>query len=421
MSDVFISYAHQDRRIAARLAKALEGENWSVWWDRELVGGQNFRAKIAEALSEARCVVVLWSKASLRSNWVLDEAQDAQRRNVLVPVRFADSLEPPLGFRSFQTLSLAEWLENGSEIDAPCLAPLFKAVRRAVLGTACLDSDSTECRPGETEFDADRASSEPDPAPPAPDAGPSALDRLVRWARSLRPRHLLATKNGLGALVGIVFGVNYLETRLETNLGWHPSWQAHLLDSFRWFERQVDFEFHDLAGSFAVGGFTLSYFGLFPLLAAVVALEFYRAKEMTPLRVLSLSIGVNYAVSLPFFLFLPIRERWADPGSGAMLLSDRLSSMFIENIRPFSGLDNCFPSFHTSLTVALIMLGFLYATRWRWCTLGLGLTIVLSTFALGIHWLPDIIAGASLGVISVCVARRLDLKITALKLDPIRA
>ncbi len=442
MADVFISYAREDRAGAARIAAALESRQWSVWWDRELIGGQNFRRKIAEALAEARCVLVLWTQASLESNWVLDEAQDGLRRSILVPVQLADALEPPLGFRSFQTISLEGWLAGGAEPDSACLADLFRAVQRAMAGTATVeqpDFEESVCEPvpagglraGKIEaerVDEDHrpaARVEPAPAPrrgtapktpdvPAP--GPGALARWLTRARTFRPRHLVTTKAGLGALLGIVFVLNYVETQLETFLGWSPGWQAHVLESFRWFERYIDFESHDRAGSFAVGGFTLSYFGLFPLLAAIVAVELYRRESLTPFRVLSLSTAVNYAVSLPFFLLLPVRERWADPASGAMLLSDRAHRAFIELFRPFSGLDNCFPSFHTSLTVALIVLGFLYATRLSWCLAALGLTVVLSTFALGIHWLPDIAAGASLGVVSVGLARRLDLKITAWEL-----
>ncbi|MDH3672109.1 MAG: TIR domain-containing protein [Gammaproteobacteria bacterium] len=35
MSDIFISYASEDRERAKALAAALQAQDWSVWWDRD--------------------------------------------------------------------------------------------------------------------------------------------------------------------------------------------------------------------------------------------------------------------------------------------------------------------------------------------------------------------------------------------------
>ena len=34
MSDIFISYAKEDKEKAGLLAEVLEEQGWSVWWDR---------------------------------------------------------------------------------------------------------------------------------------------------------------------------------------------------------------------------------------------------------------------------------------------------------------------------------------------------------------------------------------------------
>ena len=39
MSDIFISYANEDRETAGLLADALEQFGWSVWRDREIAPG----------------------------------------------------------------------------------------------------------------------------------------------------------------------------------------------------------------------------------------------------------------------------------------------------------------------------------------------------------------------------------------------
>lgn len=103
-SDVFLSYARQDRPAAQFLAQALERSGYTVWWDRELLGGQDFEQEIGRQLASARAVVVLWSEASVKSDWVRDEAASARDRGVLVPARLNGTL-PPMGFRSLHTIA----------------------------------------------------------------------------------------------------------------------------------------------------------------------------------------------------------------------------------------------------------------------------------------------------------------------------
>ena len=40
MSDIFLSYASDDRSRARSLAEALEAQGWSVWWDRIIPAGR---------------------------------------------------------------------------------------------------------------------------------------------------------------------------------------------------------------------------------------------------------------------------------------------------------------------------------------------------------------------------------------------
>lgn len=123
---IFLSYKREDEPRAGRLVRALEAEGLSVWWDRGLPGGEEWRANIEKHLNDAKCVIVLWTHASVgpEGGFVRDEAARAKARNILVPVR-AENVAPPLGFGEVQAIDLAHW--RGSRSD-----PFFKDLVAAV-------------------------------------------------------------------------------------------------------------------------------------------------------------------------------------------------------------------------------------------------------------------------------------------------
>jgi len=108
MGAIFLSYAREDRACAEKLAEVLEGAGHDVWWDRHLDGGEEFSAEIEAALDKSDVVLVAWSKESVRSRWVRDEAAVGGETGKLVPISIDGSLAP-MGFRQFHTLDLNDW------------------------------------------------------------------------------------------------------------------------------------------------------------------------------------------------------------------------------------------------------------------------------------------------------------------------
>ena len=108
MSDIFISYASEDRKKASELAEALSARGWSVWWDRKIPLGKSFDEVIEKALAESKCAIVLWSAVSVASEWVRNEASEAKRREILVPV-FLEAVDAPLAFRLLNGANLHDW------------------------------------------------------------------------------------------------------------------------------------------------------------------------------------------------------------------------------------------------------------------------------------------------------------------------
>jgi hypothetical protein len=113
MADIFLSYAREDLARAQPLAEVLSAQGWSVFWDRRIPYGQDFNAYIQAQLDNALCIIVLWSKAALASQFVRDEASEGLNGR-LVPARI-EAVTPPLGFRQLQCADLINWDAHTSD------------------------------------------------------------------------------------------------------------------------------------------------------------------------------------------------------------------------------------------------------------------------------------------------------------------
>ena len=83
---LFLSYAHADAKRSEALAAALGQRGYTVWWDNLIEGGASFARSIRAALEAADAVIVLWSRTSIDSDWVADEAAQGRDRRRLVPI-----------------------------------------------------------------------------------------------------------------------------------------------------------------------------------------------------------------------------------------------------------------------------------------------------------------------------------------------
>lgn len=121
---MFISYARADRPRVKPIADALAGAGYDVWWDAMIEGGSAFAKAIEAQLDTADAVIVVWSAASIESDWVRDEAGRGRDRKRLVPV-LLDGVDPPLGFRQYHAIDLSRWTGRA---DAPEMASVLRGV-----------------------------------------------------------------------------------------------------------------------------------------------------------------------------------------------------------------------------------------------------------------------------------------------------
>jgi len=128
MADIFLSYSEKDRDTARRLADTLVAAGWTVWWDRRIPAGQTWRAVLERELQSMRCMVVLWSSDSVRSEWVCEEAAEGRQLGRLVPVAL-HRVRPPAGFRELQAADLVGW--DGAP-EAPGLRQLLDDIGQRI-------------------------------------------------------------------------------------------------------------------------------------------------------------------------------------------------------------------------------------------------------------------------------------------------
>lgn len=214
MSDIFISYDSEDRAIVKRLAHTLESQGWSVWWDRNIPYGQLYDEVIAEHLTAARCVIVIWTRHSVNSHWVRTEALEAFERNTLIPVLMDEETKIPLQFKLVQTANLLDWQPD--DVAHPEFAKLLAHIQE-------------QCAIPQTKTDP-KLNIAPDSQP---SAKPSQQTQLAASAASVAPHHrgkyqfnkktlaILGVMVGLSLLVGgITYAMTHwpIATRIQADL-----------------------------------------------------------------------------------------------------------------------------------------------------------------------------------------------------------
>ena len=72
--ECFISYSHEDEKIARQLVSLLESEGIEPWWDKKIsLTTGDFSREIEDAIKNCQCFLVIWTHSSVESQWVRSE------------------------------------------------------------------------------------------------------------------------------------------------------------------------------------------------------------------------------------------------------------------------------------------------------------------------------------------------------------
>jgi TIR domain-containing protein len=102
-NEIFVSYSKDDAARVQVLVAAIEREGWKVFWDQEILPGEDWESYISVHLDAAPVVIPVWSEQSVKSRFVRAEVDRAYKRKpyVLVPV-LIDAVEPLFGLGHIQ-------------------------------------------------------------------------------------------------------------------------------------------------------------------------------------------------------------------------------------------------------------------------------------------------------------------------------
>lgn len=115
---------------------------------------------------------------------------------------------------------------------------------------------------------------------------------------------------------------------------------------------------------------------------------------------------LNYFIAVPFYLFVPVNEVWYALPEVKFLMLDAFPA-FESHYRALSGLNNCFPSLHTSISVTMALIASRSGIRrWAIFTWIHAAIIVFTIFYLGIHWFTDMLVGLALASFAAAVGLR---------------
>ena len=236
-----------------------------------------------------------------------------------------------------------------------------------------------------------------------------SLPRANPLAAAFRPVWRTLTRRNYAVFVAIGCSMIVIDVIL-TSLDHHftaaiVKWRGEDFTSLIW---QIEGDFVKHFQRWTWPGLTWymawAYIVVFPVTVPSAMVVFDYLGEARKNVSLLIAYFINYILVLPFYFLFPVREcHEFRPGGEPFLrlVLDDAHPAIMKGLRPMSGIDNCFPSFHTSLVVTVALFAWFSGRRAFGIVMSLmALSVILATLYLGIHWIVDLGAGIVVGIIA---------------------
>lgn len=231
-------------------------------------------------------------------------------------------------------------------------------------------------------------------------------ERLVRLPQTApaRTREIAPYFLGLITLLALNSAVRNFGPELSWIVGWNITGTIHAIEGP--FVARLQ---STLARPSLTAYFSLVYVYGYVLLLIFPLLAYFALDDDGPLRRTIVAYAINYCLGLVCYIaFIAYGPRNLMPELVDSLLFTTYPKYQLLTSEVNSN-TNVFPSLHTSLSVTVALLAAqtrsIY-TGWWYVAMLLAGSVVVSTMYLGIHWGIDVIVGAALALLSVCVVDR---------------
>ncbi len=143
------------------------------------------------------------------------------------------------------------------------------------------------------------------------------------------------------------------------------------------------------------------YVFLYPALLLAPLFVFHAQGRPDRVRAYVGAFLFNYLFAIPFYLFCPVTETGVSGLGGAVPLLEGIWPGFMDLLRSSSAPDNCFPSLHTSCSFTVFFFALRHGGgRFTRIAGACAVLVMASTWALGIHWISDAVAGLGLALLA---------------------
>lgn len=168
------------------------------------------------------------------------------------------------------------------------------------------------------------------------------------------------------------------------------------------FEGDIVYWLHQYWTPVLVYFFVFMYIAVYPFTLWFSLLYFFVADEKKSMKTLSYGLLLIYAISLPFYLFIPVTNVYRYYGAESALetVVPTVESFFYTTTTT----NNCLPSLHVAMTILIAWSVHLTGNKkLSYFVYFCMISVIISVIYLAIHWITDIVCGVLLAVVVIFI------------------